>query len=116
MNKKIVLDDGKEIEYNELNWNQQAEIIDLFNVSTSKGLPLSLEMCGKLMIYTGISTLHDLNNKVYPVDEVYKIGAKLINEMLTPIIEKKNKDSDMGRSSKYDIRTDGLSHNKLLDK
>lgn len=87
--KEIILEGGDKYTYSELNWTQQTEIIDLHQEMYHKGLPLSLQLCSKIMVYSRVCTQADLNNSKYEIEQVYNIGAKLLEAILQPVVDKK---------------------------
>ena len=89
INNKIKLESGKEVSYSELNWDQRAEIIDEYCEAYARKIPLSLVMCGKLLVYSKICNKKDLNEKKFKTDEVYEIGARLMDVLRLDEIEKK---------------------------
>lgn len=86
---KFLLNSGKEIEYSKPNWEQRAEIWDLAMEYHAKKVPLSVQVCGKLMKYCKVATFQDLEEEKYSLNEILEIGGLLLNELFSVELDKK---------------------------
>ncbi len=87
---KITLESGREVEYQKPNFFQRAEIKDLAVEYYNKNIPMSLTVCGKIVIHCKIATEQQLNDDDFTDAELYEIGARLLAEFYdTELIKKK---------------------------
>ena len=86
---KITLSSGKEITYERPNFFQRAEIKDLALEYYQKNIPISLTVCGKILIHCKIATERELNDGKFKDDEIYEIGAQLLTEFYDVELTKK---------------------------
>lgn len=86
---KLTLKSGKEIEYTKPNFFQRAEIKDLAVEYYIKGIPMSLTVCGKIVIHCKVATEQQLNEGLYTDKELYEIGALLLDEFYQGELTKK---------------------------
>ena len=85
----VKLSSGKEIELKPLKFFQRAEIKDIALKNYKEGIPISLALCGKCAIYSGVATEADLDSGKFTDEEVYEIGAKVFETLYLSGVDKK---------------------------
>ena len=87
--EKLTLKSGREVEYTKPNFEQRADMIDLTLEYYNKGVPLSMKLCGKIVIDCRMATREQLNNNEFSYEELYEIGEKIRNEFYLSQLNKK---------------------------
>jgi len=89
LNMEITLKSGKKVNYEKPNFWQRAEIKDLAVEYYKRNIPMSLTVCGKIALHCRVATDIELNDGKYTDEELYEIGATLLNEFYTVELDKK---------------------------
>ena len=81
MVNKLTLKSGREVEYTKPNFDQRADMIDLTMEYYSKGVPLSMKVCGKIAVDCKIATREQLENDEFSYEELFEFGGIIINDV-----------------------------------
>jgi len=86
---KLTLKSGREVDYTKPNFFQRAEIKDLAVEYFNKDIPMSLTVCGKIAIHCKMATETELNEDKFTDEELYELGAKMLEQFYSTELTKK---------------------------
>jgi hypothetical protein len=85
----VKLTSGREVELKPLKFFQRAEIKDIAFKNYQDKIPVSLALCGKCVIYSGIATEAELDAGKFTDEEIYEIGTKVFENLFISTLDKK---------------------------
>ena len=86
---EFTLESGKKVNYEKPSFKERAKIWDDSAKAFNSGLALSLETCAEILTLCKVCSEKELNEDKFSIEEVYEIGAHILNEIFSLELNKK---------------------------